>query len=135
MTTTPEGLPAWLHVGAEVGTYSNVNGGSHARTAIVERFTKTQVVLDDGQRFSTRNAQPNAAYLSRSEGGAWGWSVYLTARDSDQFRRVAAAQRVANLRHNARAAVDAWERRPSDETARAAITALEATLTTTEATP
>lgn len=132
MTTTPEGLPAWLHTGAEVGTYSNANGGINPRVAVVERLTKTQVVLDDGQRFSTRHAGPNATRLDRHEGGTWGWAVYLVPRNSDDWRRVVTKANAETRRARVHNAVDAWRRSPSDETARAAITALEATLTTTE---
>jgi hypothetical protein len=119
MTTTPEGLPAWLHVGAEVGTYQGFGLSTAAREATVARFTKTSAVT------------PATDHLTRRDGGHRGWNVYLAARDNDQFQRALAEQTRRTLAHDAKRAFEAWERHPSDETARAAITALQATLTTT----
>lgn len=128
--TTPEGLPAWLYVGAEVGTYTDTAGS--ARESTIARFTKTLVILDNGDRFPLKDISPTADCAYRRAGGYRGWNVYLVPRDSDKWRRVTAKHEQATRRHEAWSAVEAWQRRPSDETARAAITALEATLTTTE---
>jgi hypothetical protein len=133
MTTTPEGLPAWLHVGAEVGTYQGFGLSTAAREATVARFTKTSAVLDNGDRFPLRDVTPATDHLTRRDGGHRGWNVYLAARDNDQFQRALAEQTRRTLAHAAKRAFEAWERNPADETARAAIKALQSTLTAKEA--
>lgn len=64
----------WLAVGAKVAAVSNDRRNRSVRFATVERIGKRDVVLNDGQRFS-------AKYLTRQEGGTYGWSVVLLPAD------------------------------------------------------
>jgi hypothetical protein len=95
-TTTPD-RPEWLEQGAEVGVIS----GGYAQTATtetVERFTKTQVVLTNGDRYSLNG-------LERRVGGrgAMGATATLVPLDDPRFRRML-AQQSAN-----RCAARVWE--------------------------
>jgi hypothetical protein len=126
-TPTETTLPSWLHVGAEVGTYAGSDAPNPCE-AVVERFTKTQVVLDNGGRFPLRGVGPEATRLSRHEGGEWGWNVYLVPRDHVGYRGAVAQQERQARRAAAVRAVEKWRRLSTAETARDAIDALQATI-------
>jgi hypothetical protein len=88
-TTTPE-RPEWLEQGAEVG----VIAGGYAETAAietVERFTKTQVILTNGDRYALRG-------LDRRIGGrgAFGHTARLAPITDPKWRRLRAATVVSD---------------------------------------
>lgn len=82
-TNTPE-RPEWLEQGAEVGILAGRYVDT-AEIATVERFTKTQVILTNGDRYSLNG-------LDRRIGGrgGMGYSVRLVPLSNPRWRRLRA---------------------------------------------
>jgi hypothetical protein len=96
--------PEWLVAGGQVIVY---NWRSGARRAVIERLTKTQVILPDGQRFNRRT-------LSKRGTGVWDGSIELRdPADPDMLAKLASQRYqavVASTRHILTDLMLAWSR-------------------------
>lgn len=94
----------WPTPGAEAVILQPYDRGAlKAEPVTVERVLKRDVVLSNGDRFSTRD-------LERRIGGAWGNSEYLVPPDDPRVAATRHAIRLRNRKAKAHTAYEDWRR-------------------------
>jgi hypothetical protein len=95
----------WLIVGAEVSEVWGSRFDDCNRTK-VERFTKTLVVLENGNRY--RKDSLDRSYLGgclkAHHGGTWGWSTHLIPTNHEKVREITKTKLIKSVAHK----VEGW---------------------------
>lgn len=109
-TDTPT-FPDWLTVGSDVVLFRSIGHSRryHIVETKVERFTKTLVVLENGERFPLS--------LTRRGGSSWDPSTYLKSPDDPDVIRGRLYNQKASFETKASRAYDAWRRNMSRDNA------------------
>lgn len=102
---TDKHWPEWATPGSEVGVYSLTGSGMGAATAerlTVERVLKRDVVLSNGDRFTLPSMSADGSSFSRTVGGTWGRTYWMTRPDAPEFLRAERRVALSRARRSAR---------------------------------
>lgn len=104
-------LPGWLHEGAPVAEVRDDRHGASVHRTRVERFTKTLVVLANGNRYRLRDYRTTDDCLERRTGEGFSSSTYRLHQPGDERVREAVRKiKVANARTHAHVTYENWRR-------------------------